>query len=774
MDFNKLKQLSKDNENLFVSQFGFFLMKVSRKDLPQLIEIGLQTKNEIVYRKILNSIPFLLKKVKISELGTLVNILFEDPSCYKLICNNFKKLSEYFAPNNIEKVIQAFLKIDANSKIIANNLETFLENSKNKVQSKRIIETIKHIPNCNAKINQYESVLLNLGDFHFLESLNVGTMMKLINSNSLDDIKNIFTKYSDGNLKSVHYLANGFTSTVFAVNDKIIKIGRQRIKFNSQFSKYLLQPYLRKEFLDFDGNVLLTIEIQDRCSSTINADPKKLEDFVEILKQHSNEFIWDDANIQENLFVLEKDNNRKIPPNEDGFCYDGVQDINPVGKKGDFVIGDTDFVFSPEEYEKRQDSYRTPPYKKTFSLILPTYNMEKHLRNCLNSILNQNCDDYEVIIINDGSSDNSLKIAEEYASIDSRFKIFSFENGGLSTARNRGIARAQGEYIILIDPDDTIEPELLDKLKSYVEKGIETIRFGAIVQNDNPKKNKYRFNRPYYPEIISGIDALKMWNYDKRYATVWLYCINKKVYERCNFKFPNVKIYEDVASIPKLIANSKTVAMLDYIGYNYVQHEHTLTNGTSNQKLLDNLHGFITAYDCIKDIFDDFFLNHHYDDETKSLLLKGFFLRLENKFKHTNLYEKDKFAYELFIRHKDFMINYNPEQYFNEASTGINQNHFYIPEKLVRTLEYDNTNISKLGTYTYNINGYINNLELYKVEKDGQYNFSEKFLCMSNIDFDKLNSDPHYREAVFTYLLSYSNMFLAEALNGSYIRIIKN
>ena len=220
-------------------------------------------------------------------------------------------------------------------------------------------------------------------------------MMKLINTGTLQEVKDIFIRYSDGEVSNVRYLANGFTSTVFQSGDKIIKIGKKRIKFDGQFSKYALQPYLRKEFRDLEGNVIFTAEVQDRCK-TSDIDKDKIKAFMERINEDSEEFAWLDSG-EENVFELLKDNERKISEEEDGFSYEGVLDTQPLGKAGDLVIGDTDFLYSPEEARDREDSYKTPNHTKTFSLILPTYNMKNYLAKCLNSILNQTCDDYEVL-----------------------------------------------------------------------------------------------------------------------------------------------------------------------------------------------------------------------------------------------------------------------------------------------------------------------------------------------------------------------------------------
>lgn len=770
MEISEIRKLAKENRNEFIEKFGFFLMKVSRKDLPELIDAAIEVNDEIINKKISNNMSFIFKKTKIRRFGDLLDVLSKNPNYHTEISKRFDEISEYFAPNNIEKVLEVFLKTNPNSRIVSDNLETFLENAKTKVQAEKMMEMVKYIPKCEDKINKYKSAILNLNEFQFLENLNAGTMMKILNTGTLQEVKDIFSKYSDKNVNKVKYLANGFTSTVFGVGDKVIKIGKKRIKYDGQFSKYILQPYLRKEFLDIEGNVIFTAEVQDRCI-TYNIDKDKIQNFLEQIDKDSEQFAWLDSG-EENIFELIKDNVRKIPKEEDGFNYEGVQDTEPVGKAGDLVIGDTDFMYSPKEAKERKDSYHTPKHEKTFSLILPTYNMEKYLEKCLNSILNQTCNDYEVLIINDGSTDKSVEIAQEYVNSDSRFKLLSFENGGLSEARNRGIRASEGEYVIFIDPDDTIQPELLERLKPYTKEGIEMTRFGAIVLGENPKKDKYRFNREFYPETISGLDALKKWNNDRRYSTAWLYCTKKDVFDRSKFEFPTVKIYEDVASIPTLIANAETVSMLDYIGYNYIQHEDSITNIEKPDKQLCNLDGFITAYDFISEGLNKYFDKRQVDKETRDQLLDGFFFRMEDKFRHTDTIKKENLAGKLFKRNRLLNIDYKQKQYFEKLGN-INQKTFYEPNKNPKSVKYKDTTISELGKFTYNVNGHIEVINLVRAEKRGKYNFADSFLCMSNIDFERIRKEEKYKEIVFKYLTSYTNLFLAQSLNGGYIGEIK-
>ena len=93
------------------------------------------------------------------------------------------------------------------------------------------------------------------------------------------------------------------------------------------------------------------------------------------------------------------------------------------------------------------------------SVILPVYNVEKYLRRCLDSLVNQDCScNYEIIIVNDGTKDNSMEIISEFEGKYDCIRVFSQENSGLSAARNRGIAEAKGKYVALVDSDDFVEP----------------------------------------------------------------------------------------------------------------------------------------------------------------------------------------------------------------------------------------------------------------------------------------------------------------------------
>ena len=151
------------------------------------------------------------------------------------------------------------------------------------------------------------------------------------------------------------------------------------------------------------------------------------------------------------------------------------------------------------------------------SIIIPVYNVEKYLEECLDSILKQTYKNIEVICVNDGSTDNSLNILEKYAVKDNRFIVLNQSNHGLSYSRNKGLKQARGKYIYYLDSDDYILPNTIKTLAENIEeRDLEVLLFNAnvfgdigidekVVQNDV----KYFTRTGDYPLIYKGEDFLK-------------------------------------------------------------------------------------------------------------------------------------------------------------------------------------------------------------------------------------------------------------------------
>ena len=214
------------------------------------------------------------------------------------------------------------------------------------------------------------------------------------------------------------------------------------------------------------------------------------------------------------------------------------------------------------------------------SIIVPIYNSAGTLRSCLNSIINQNYKDYEIVLVNDGSNDESTKICAEYVYRHKNIKYFYQANCGVAASRKRGVELASGKYIMFVDSDDTITANLLHNIANAVMVlDLDIVRYQANLINDDEVKdhNRYNFVSEVYT-VRSGIESIKLWTEPKKkYAVYWLFAFRRSLFSTIDF--PNLRCYEDVAYIPILIALAKRVMTIDCYGYNYTcNRQDSLTN----------------------------------------------------------------------------------------------------------------------------------------------------------------------------------------------------
>lgn len=141
----------------------------------------------------------------------------------------------------------------------------------------------------------------------------------------------------------------------------------------------------------------------------------------------------------------------------------------------------------------------------TFSIIIPIYNSALYVKKCIDSVKSQSFSDFEVILINDGSTDNSLEIIKQEIKDDSRFYVYTKNNSGVSSSRNLGLEKAKGDYIIFIDSDDWIEPTLLQEIYEKRNKA-DIIQYDFFEANETSKKEIHI--KSEIPEIIQGEGAV--------------------------------------------------------------------------------------------------------------------------------------------------------------------------------------------------------------------------------------------------------------------------
>lgn len=228
----------------------------------------------------------------------------------------------------------------------------------------------------------------------------------------------------------------------------------------------------------------------------------------------------------------------------------------------------------------------------TFSIIIPVYNTAKYLRNCIENVLNQSYRDYEIILVDDGSTDGAEKICDEYAEKDARIKVIHKENGGISSARNKGIEVSKGDYLIFLDSDDYWgDNKALEKLKNIFQKeklDIIVFELYSYVEGTSSyclKENNLQYideNKVYSgQEFLYCVLAGKE-NYE---WFPWIYAYRKTLWEDLKFD-QSINYFEDVEVIYKVILSAKKIAALKVPIYFYrTKREGSLTS--TSEKLLN-------------------------------------------------------------------------------------------------------------------------------------------------------------------------------------------
>lgn len=229
-----------------------------------------------------------------------------------------------------------------------------------------------------------------------------------------------------------------------------------------------------------------------------------------------------------------------------------------------------------------------------FSIIMPVYNVEKYLDKCLNSIFTNTYKNYEVIIVNDGTKDNSEKIINKYLK---KYKNVTYikqqTNKGLSEARNEGIKKATGDYLLFVDSDDYIEKDMLSILNDNLKDEPDLLRYQLReIYNDRVIDcNEDPFN------ITDGIDAFNRITRYKYIEAATLYAYKTSFFKENNFKFKKGIYHEDFALIPIVISKAKTAKSINYIGYNYLQREESIMNNGNYDKTIKKMNDIISSYE---------------------------------------------------------------------------------------------------------------------------------------------------------------------------------
>lgn len=205
-----------------------------------------------------------------------------------------------------------------------------------------------------------------------------------------------------------------------------------------------------------------------------------------------------------------------------------------------------------------------------FSIIIPVHNVEKYLKKCLDSVMKQNFKDYEVLVIDDGSTDKSKSIAKKFP-----ITLIESNHVGVSEARNIAIKKAKGEYLVFLDSDDWWDKELLDKLNESSSNNPDLIRFQMRTVTDQGEKTDYKeasFKNK------TGVEAFTLFTKFHFVDAACCYAIKRSYYEKEKFKFAKGRIHEDFGLMPLIIMKANCVNCISYVGYNYFRRSESIMN----------------------------------------------------------------------------------------------------------------------------------------------------------------------------------------------------
>lgn len=246
------------------------------------------------------------------------------------------------------------------------------------------------------------------------------------------------------------------------------------------------------------------------------------------------------------------------------------------------------------------------------SIIIPVYNAEKFLDKCIKSVQTQTLQDFELILVNDGSKDNSLEICEKYSQEDERIIVFNQENSGQSKARNVGLENANGEYVAFLDSDDWVDSDYYEKLVRACEKNDADVSCGSILRvRKHSKKYRIKYTKEeVYTKPQEKIDIAHV----PDMCYVWNKVYKKEFLDRINLKFVEGMFFEDVDFVTRAIYFSNKLVTVPDTYYHYWTNWNSTvkTMKVSDKKRADSLKS--------KGMVLKFFKEHNLKSKTRNLI----------------------------------------------------------------------------------------------------------------------------------------------------------
>ncbi len=307
------------------------------------------------------------------------------------------------------------------------------------------------------------------------------------------------------------------------------------------------------------------------------------------------------------------------------------------------------------------------------SVIIPVYNTGKYLPKCLDSILNQSIDDFEVIVVNDGSKDNSVDIIKEYVEkYKDKIVFLDKKNGGQGSARNLAIKHAKGEYIGFVDSDDFIDSNMYEKMYEVAKNNKSDIvicNTTDFYEKDNSEevvKLDFKSNVSNEEAIIKCVPCILNKIYKKDLLTKSKFTFNESIW------------YEDLSYSIIMLMIAKKINFIEDPFYYYLHRNSSTMNNNNAQKNLN----IIKAYDELVKYAKDNNLYKKYKDELDYILLKEVYISTINRVIRTSNKRKEKLKIIKEIRNYYNSFSIGKAKYFNKLPKSFKISYYLIKFKL--------------------------------------------------------------------------------------------
>ncbi len=313
------------------------------------------------------------------------------------------------------------------------------------------------------------------------------------------------------------------------------------------------------------------------------------------------------------------------------------------------------------------------------SVIIPLFNDEKYLERCLDSIVTQTLHEIEIIIIDDGSTDDSVSIIEKYASSDERFSVISQTNQGPGMARNRGLSIAKGEFIAFVDSDDLIDSEMLEQMYENASKAQADIVVCQFEKFDD--KGQVYTTKEMEKETFQNLIAGKL------YSPVWNKIYKRALFHEHGIVFPADIYYEDVATLFKLYFYAKKIITLQETYYHWYERPGSRT------EVLNVLHveSMFRVFTEMEHFLISKKVEEHYSSSLFEKIVSGVLFLFRRIDSHVVLFEKKREVWQLLYREIEksrYFSEHNMALLVDNSSYDLYEIQFYLSIKTIYT-EYD-------------------------------------------------------------------------------------